>query len=65
MLPLYARFYHITGHKFESLIEVMAKLHVRPVKISNKGLESIQLPKQILGGCTAVTANKQLDNIYF
>ena len=53
-LPLNARFYHITGHQFESLVKMVAKFWIWPMKVADERLEGIQLPEQILRGCTAI-----------
>jgi hypothetical protein len=35
---------------FQPLVEVLSELRIRPVEISNEGLERVQLPEEILRG---------------
>ena len=53
LLPLNAGLDHITRHKFQPLVEMEAELRVRPVQVSDEGLESVQLPEQIFRGGAA------------
>lgn len=46
--PFHTGFNHITGHEFEPGLQVFAELLLRPVKISDEGLQGIQLPEEIL-----------------
>ena len=59
-LPLYARLDHITCHQLEPLVEVLAELWVRPVQVTDEGLQRLQLPEEILGSRTAVAEIRNL-----
>ena len=58
--PLNTGLYHITGHQFESLVEMVAKLWVRPMEVADERLEGVELPEQVLGCCTAIAI---IDNV--
>jgi len=60
--PLNARFNHITGHQLEPLVEVLAKLRVRPVEVPDEGLKSIQLPEQVLRSRTAIAGEDKFES---
>ena len=57
-VPLYAGLDHITGHGFESLVEVLAELRIRPVQIPDEGLEGVQLPEELLRRGAPVAAKR-------
>jgi hypothetical protein len=51
---------------FQPLVEVLSELRIRPVEISNEGLERVQLPKQILRGGAPVAKeiNIRIHNLF-
>ena len=46
--PLDAGLYHVAGHELQTALQVLAKLFLRPVQVSDEGLQSVQLPEEIL-----------------
>lgn len=56
--PLDAGLHHVTGHQFESLLQMFGELGLRPVEVHHKHLQSVQLPEQILWSGWAITGEK-------
>lgn len=54
--PLDTRLDHITGHKLKALVQMLGEFRVRPMQVPDEGLQSVQLPEQILGGSASITA---------
>ena len=46
--PLDAVLDHVARHEFDAALEVFGKFLLRPVQISDEGLEGIQLPEEVL-----------------
>lgn len=52
---LNARLNHVACHKLESLFQMLSEFFVRPMQITNEGLESIEFPEKVFG-CSASIA---------
>lgn len=59
-LPFHTGLDHVTGHQLQSGLQVFSKLFLWPVQISYEGLQSIQLPEQILRCARAITAGSRI-----
>lgn len=60
MLPFHTGFDHVTGHQLQSGLKVFAKLLLWPVEVFDEGLQSIQLPEEILRCPWAITTGPQV-----
>ena len=55
---------HITGHHFQSLIQVLSKFLIRPMQVPDEGLKRIELPEQIFWSGTTVPEKSQIAESY-
>lgn len=55
-LPFDAGLDHVAGHQLQPGLQVFTELLLGPVQIPDEGLQSIQLPEEVLRGAGAVTA---------
>lgn len=58
-LPLDAGLDHVAGHQLQPGLQVFAELLLGPVEIPDEGLQSVQLPEEVLRGARAVAAGPQ------
>ena len=56
---------HITGHHFQSLIQVLSEFLIWPMQVPDEGLERIELPEQIFWCGTTISKKGQIVDKYF
>ena len=55
---------HITGHHFQSLIQVLSEFLIWPMQVPDEGLECIELPEQIFWCGTTISKKGQIVDKY-
>ena len=53
--PFSGCFDHLDGHRLESLVDVLSKDLIRPVKIEHKGLQCFQFPQNVFRRRTTIS----------